>query len=129
MILIVLFFLQILEVNGQSLLNIAHNKALDILKKPNHLSITVKSNLAKYKEVMGSNKNNVTLRNQDNVYDLSKKRHSVSEMPAISTTDKPLSQEKKSSYKKERSFMMTIAGTRPRVRKALRNILYRDMNR
>ena len=36
---------QILEVNGQSMLNISHNKALELLRKTTHLSITVKSNL------------------------------------------------------------------------------------
>ncbi|KAL0104370.1 hypothetical protein PUN28_017239 [Cardiocondyla obscurior] len=43
---------QILEVNGQSFEHVNHTKALDILRASTHLSITVKSNLLAFKEML-----------------------------------------------------------------------------
>ncbi|XP_032687604.1 rap guanine nucleotide exchange factor 2-like isoform X8 [Odontomachus brunneus] len=43
---------QILEVNGQSFEHVNHAKALDILRASTHLSITVKSNLLAFKEML-----------------------------------------------------------------------------
>ncbi|XP_073989793.1 rap guanine nucleotide exchange factor 2-like isoform X3 [Rhodnius prolixus] len=45
---------QILEVNGNSFEHISHNKALEILRSSTHLSITVKSNLYGFKEMLSS---------------------------------------------------------------------------
>ncbi|KAL1122157.1 hypothetical protein AAG570_003562 [Ranatra chinensis] len=55
---------QILEVNGHSFEHISHAKALEILRSSTHLSITVKSNLLGFKEMVesasgrGGNNNN-----------------------------------------------------------------------
>ncbi|XP_054267681.1 rap guanine nucleotide exchange factor 2 isoform X3 [Macrosteles quadrilineatus] len=43
---------QILEVNGQSFEHVSHAKALEILRGTTHLSITVKSNLLAFKEML-----------------------------------------------------------------------------
>ncbi|CAA9998648.1 unnamed protein product, partial [Nesidiocoris tenuis] len=43
---------QILEVNGNSFEHISHPKALEILRSSTHLSITVKSNLIGFKEML-----------------------------------------------------------------------------
>ncbi|XP_043208964.1 rap guanine nucleotide exchange factor 6-like, partial [Amphibalanus amphitrite] len=43
---------QILEVNGQSFEHISHPRALEVLRGTTHLSITVKSNLLAFKEML-----------------------------------------------------------------------------
>ncbi|XP_046668061.1 rap guanine nucleotide exchange factor 6 isoform X3 [Homalodisca vitripennis] len=43
---------QILEVNGQSFDHVSHARALEILRSTTHLSITVKSNLLAFKEML-----------------------------------------------------------------------------
>ncbi|KAK9885869.1 hypothetical protein WA026_013744 [Henosepilachna vigintioctopunctata] len=45
---------QILEVNGQSFEHVSHARALEILKGTTHLSITVKSNLLHFKEMLNT---------------------------------------------------------------------------
>lgn len=45
---------QILEVNGQSFEHITHSRALEILRGTTHLSITVKSNLLHFKEMLNT---------------------------------------------------------------------------
>lgn len=45
---------QILEVNGQSFEHITHARALEILRGTTHLSITVKSNLLHFKEMLNT---------------------------------------------------------------------------
>lgn len=45
---------QILEVNGQSFEHVSHAKALEILRGTTHLSITVKSNLLNFKEMLNT---------------------------------------------------------------------------
>lgn len=45
---------QILEVNGQSFEHVSHAKALEILRGTTHLSITVKSNLLNFKEMLST---------------------------------------------------------------------------
>lgn len=45
---------QILEVNGQSFEHVSHARALEILRGTTHLSITVKSNLLNFKEMLNT---------------------------------------------------------------------------
>ncbi|KAL3284268.1 hypothetical protein HHI36_018429 [Cryptolaemus montrouzieri] len=45
---------QILEVNGQSFEHVSHARALEILRGTTHLSITVKSNLLHFKEMLNT---------------------------------------------------------------------------
>ncbi|XP_066256513.1 rap guanine nucleotide exchange factor 6 isoform X4 [Euwallacea similis] len=45
---------QILEVNGQSFEHVSHARALEILKGTTHLSITIKSNLLHFKEMLNT---------------------------------------------------------------------------
>ncbi|XP_063910805.1 rap guanine nucleotide exchange factor 6 isoform X7 [Zophobas morio] len=45
---------QIIEVNGQSFEHVSHAKALEILRGTTHLSITVKSNLLHFKEMLNT---------------------------------------------------------------------------
>ncbi|XP_044734898.1 rap guanine nucleotide exchange factor 6 isoform X3 [Chrysoperla carnea] len=45
---------QILDVNGQSFEHVSHAKALEILRGTTHLSITVKSNLFNFKEMLNT---------------------------------------------------------------------------
>lgn len=119
------FCLQILEVNGQSMLQVSHSKALELLRKTTHLSITVKSNLAQFKEMLENSEKNATLRRQDSNQSNNKQRLSA---PDLDNAMLHSPQEKKSSGKKEKGFMMTIASTKPKVRKALRNLIPRNMS-
>ncbi|XP_021942904.1 rap guanine nucleotide exchange factor 2 isoform X4 [Zootermopsis nevadensis] len=48
---------QILEVNGQSFDHVTHPKALEVLRGTTHLSITVKSNLLAFKEMLQTPEN------------------------------------------------------------------------
>uniref|UniRef100_T1J310 Rap guanine nucleotide exchange factor 2 n=1 Tax=Strigamia maritima TaxID=126957 RepID=T1J310_STRMM len=48
---------QILEVNGQSFEHMSHAKALEVLRGTTHLSITVKSNLLAFKEMLNTPEN------------------------------------------------------------------------
>merc|ERR1719402_1143257 len=48
---------QILEVNGQSFQHVSHANALDLLRGSTHLSITVKSNLLNFKEMLQTPEN------------------------------------------------------------------------
>ncbi|MFH4975287.1 hypothetical protein AB6A40_001996 [Gnathostoma spinigerum] len=43
---------QIIELNGQSFKSMSHSRALDLLRSSTHLSLTVKSNLLGFKELM-----------------------------------------------------------------------------
>lgn len=52
-----MFFLQILEVNSNSFLSISYQKALEILRNGTHLSITVKSNVLGFKEMLSCDNN------------------------------------------------------------------------
>nr|XP_018902577.1 PREDICTED: rap guanine nucleotide exchange factor 2 isoform X3 [Bemisia tabaci] len=45
---------QILEVNGQSFEHVSHKRALEVLRGTTHLSITVKSNLLVFKEMLST---------------------------------------------------------------------------
>ncbi|XP_064457908.1 rap guanine nucleotide exchange factor 6-like isoform X3 [Ornithodoros turicata] len=45
---------EILEVNGQSFATMSHSQALEILRKATHLSITVRSNLLEFKEMLNN---------------------------------------------------------------------------
>lgn len=45
---------QIIEVNGQSFEHVSHARALEILRGTTHLSITVKSNLLHFKEMLST---------------------------------------------------------------------------
>ncbi|GLG96449.1 Guanine nucleotide-releasing factor 2 [Gryllus bimaculatus] len=55
---------QILEVNGQSFDHVTHAKALEILRGTTHLSITVKSNLLAFKEMLQTPDNSPRPRNR-----------------------------------------------------------------
>ncbi|XP_058810856.1 rap guanine nucleotide exchange factor 2-like isoform X2 [Phymastichus coffea] len=56
----------ILEVNGQSFEHVSHAKALEILRGSTHLSITVKSNLLDFKEMLQVPDNSPRARNRPN---------------------------------------------------------------
>ncbi|XP_023318481.1 rap guanine nucleotide exchange factor 2-like isoform X13 [Trichogramma pretiosum] len=55
---------QMLEVNGQSFEHVNHAKALEILRGSTHLSITVKSNLLAFKEMLQQPDNSTRPRNR-----------------------------------------------------------------
>lgn len=63
---------QIIEVNGQSFEHVSHNRALDILRGTTHLSITVKSNLLHFKEMLNTPDNSPRPKCPRNVYDIIK---------------------------------------------------------
>ncbi|XP_060559635.1 rap guanine nucleotide exchange factor 6-like isoform X14 [Ruditapes philippinarum] len=130
---------QILEVNGQSMLNISHSKALELLRKTTHLSITVKSNLLEFKEMLDNTEKNATLKRMDFQQTNYKQRLSAPDLensfpPAGILSDNALLpspqdfNKKNNSHKKDKSFMMTIASSKPRLRKALRNFFPRNMS-
>lgn len=55
---------QILEVNGQSFEHIGHKRALEVLRATTHLSITVRSNLHAFKEMLNTPDNSPRPRNK-----------------------------------------------------------------
>ena len=55
---------QILEVNGQSFEHISHKRALEVLRATTHLSITVRSNLHAFKEMLNTPDNSPRPRNK-----------------------------------------------------------------
>ncbi|KAJ9600078.1 hypothetical protein L9F63_009620, partial [Diploptera punctata] len=57
---------QILEVNGQSFDHVTHAKALEILRGTTHLSITVKSNLLAFKEMLQTPENSPRTKGRKN---------------------------------------------------------------
>ncbi|KAF7274030.1 hypothetical protein GWI33_013284, partial [Rhynchophorus ferrugineus] len=65
---------QILEVNGQSFEHVSQTRALDILRGATHLSITVKSNLLHFKELLNTPANSPRPRSRK-VSEISKIQH------------------------------------------------------
>ncbi|VDK71703.1 unnamed protein product, partial [Onchocerca ochengi] len=59
---------QIIEVNGQSFKKISLVRALEVLRSNTHLSITVKSNLLGFKEMIARSERAVDVEDQCNVY-------------------------------------------------------------
>ncbi|CAI9720796.1 rap guanine nucleotide exchange factor 2 isoform X14 [Octopus vulgaris] len=108
---------QILEVNGVNFINVSHSKALEILKGATHLSITVKSNLLEFRELLTEKKRSSGSKDEPiKLYTDHKQRLSAPDLeaslaPAISSV------KEKKNDKKERGFMtMTY---KPKIRKAL----------
>jgi len=108
------------------MLNISHSKALEMLRKTTHLSITVKSNLAQFKEMLENYEQNATIRRQDYSSPANNKQRLSA--PDLENSLLPSPQEKKPNSKKEKSFMNTIASSKPKFRKALRNLIPRNMS-
>lgn len=110
---------QILEVNGVNFINISHCKALETLRGTTHLSITVKSNLLEFRELLAEKRCLNTNKDEPVKYTDHKQRLSAPDLeaslvPAISST------KEKKNDKKERGFMtMTY---KPKIRKALMRI-------
>ncbi|XP_052266467.1 rap guanine nucleotide exchange factor 6-like isoform X4 [Dreissena polymorpha] len=122
---------QILEVNGASMLNMSHHKAMELLRKTTHLSITVKSNLAEFKEMLEHNEKNANIKRQDFQQTNTKQRLSIPDLEQAlvqqsSANDSGTS--KKHAAKKDKGFMNTIASSKPRFRRALRNLIPRNMS-
>lgn len=63
---------QIIEVNGQSFEHVSHSRALEILRGTTHLSITVKSNLLHFKEMLNTPDNSPRPKCPRNMYDIIK---------------------------------------------------------
>ncbi|XP_048248295.1 rap guanine nucleotide exchange factor 6-like isoform X4 [Haliotis rufescens] len=118
---------QILEVNGQNFHQISHNKALEILRGTTHLSITVKSNLHEFKEMLqAADKNTPRKLKADFIMPSMKQRLSAPDLDAsvpviVNTKDNK-------HDKKDKGFM--ALGNRPRLKKALMkmNLIPRNLN-
>lgn len=82
---------------------------------------------AEFKEMLENTEKNATLKRHDFQHSNHKQRLSV---PDLENTLLPVPQEtkKNTSNKKERGFMMTIASSKPKLRKALRNLIPRNMS-
>ncbi|XP_026287919.1 rap guanine nucleotide exchange factor 2 isoform X4 [Frankliniella occidentalis] len=63
---------QILEVNGQSFEHVSHNRALEILRGTTHLSITVKSNLLAFKEMLSMPDNSPRSRSRNKMCEIAR---------------------------------------------------------
>ncbi|XP_052780922.1 rap guanine nucleotide exchange factor 6-like isoform X6 [Mya arenaria] len=121
---------QILEVNGQNMTNISHSKALELLRKTTHLSITVKSNLAEFKEMLDNDEKSAMMRRQEFQQTNNKQRLSAPDLEQVLLPPSPSSDSGsgKKQKKKDKSFMNTIASSKPRFRIALRNLIPRNMS-
>ncbi|KAL3876620.1 hypothetical protein ACJMK2_034439 [Sinanodonta woodiana] len=113
---------QILEVNGHNFQCISHNRALEILRGTTHLSITVKSNLLEFKEMLHNQEKNAPQKRQE----FSSHQKQRLSAPDLENALSPLKE--KSSGKKDKSLMMTIAGSKPKIRKALKSLIPRNMS-
>ncbi|WAQ95760.1 RPGF6-like protein [Mya arenaria] len=121
---------EILEVNGQNMTNISHSKALELLRKTTHLSITVKSNLAEFKEMLDNDEKSAMMRRQEFQQTNNKQRLSAPDLEQVLLPPSPSSDSGsgKKQKKKDKSFMNTIASSKPRFRIALRNLIPRNMS-
>lgn len=129
---------QILEVNGQSFEHVSRDRALEILKGTTHLSITVKSNLSNFKEMLNTPDNSPRPRSRK-VSEISKlqpdPRARLSSVDAnlVLGTETPCSQpvtiNSPQKEGKKQSFM--TLGPKRRLQKALMkmNFLPKNMNR
>ncbi|XP_070185969.1 rap guanine nucleotide exchange factor 2-like isoform X2 [Littorina saxatilis] len=122
---------QILEVNGKKFQQIYYNKALEILRGSTHLSISVKSNLQEFKEMLRSAEKNTPRKvkreeNQNQLGHMARQRLSVPDLDSalsyISTTTTTTSTTTTTTTtekKPERSKGLFNWGSKPRIKKAL----------
>ncbi|KAK6187380.1 hypothetical protein SNE40_005425 [Patella caerulea] len=98
---------QILEVNGNNFSHISHNRALEILRGTTHLSVTVKSNLHEFKEMLhASEKTTPRKLKQDPFIGPPKQRLSAPDLEhSVPIITSNITKEKKE--KKEKGFMFT----------------------
>ncbi|KAM7042561.1 rap guanine nucleotide exchange factor 6 isoform 3-T3 [Acridotheres tristis] len=105
---------QIMEVNGQNFENITFVKALEILKNNTHLSITVKTNIFVFKELLcriGQEKNGIP--HIPKIAEKRTNRYSIPDMPG--DVEQILPREKGNKKMKAN----TVSGGRNRIRKIL----------
>lgn len=62
------FIFKVIEVNGQSFKKISLIRALEVLRSNTHLSITVKSNLLGFKEMIARSERAADVEDQCNTY-------------------------------------------------------------
>lgn len=110
--------------------NISHSKALELLRKTTHLSITVKSNLAEFKEMLENSEKSAVVKRQDFQQVNHSARLSAPDLEPMLQQMSPVSDSgsEKKSKKKDKSLMNTIASSKPRFRMALRNLIPRNMS-
>ncbi|XP_017778513.1 PREDICTED: rap guanine nucleotide exchange factor 2 isoform X3 [Nicrophorus vespilloides] len=115
---------QILEVNGQSFEHVAKSRALEILCGTTHLSITVKSNLLHFKEMLNTPDNSPRPRKTSEISKLQpdpRARLSSIDGHMILNTESPCSQpvtiNSPQKESKKQSFM--TLGPKKRIQKAL----------
>ncbi|XP_048525291.1 rap guanine nucleotide exchange factor 6 isoform X5 [Dendroctonus ponderosae] len=117
---------QILEVNGQSFEHVSHAKALEILRGTTHLSITIKSNLLHFKEMLNTPDNSPRPRSRK-VSEIAKIQHdprarlSSVEGSMLLGHDTPCSQPVtiNSPQKEVKKPMFSTMGPKRRLQKAL----------
>ncbi|BFZ03443.1 hypothetical protein BsWGS_06482 [Bradybaena similaris] len=109
---------QILEVNGHKFQHIYYNKALEILRGTTHLSVTVRSNLQEFKEMLRSSKNTPRkVKREDGSIPNPKQRLSV---PDLESTLSVFQTDQADGKKTEKRG--GIFGSNSRLRKALTRI-------
>uniref|UniRef100_A0A8C2SXI6 Rap guanine nucleotide exchange factor 6 n=1 Tax=Coturnix japonica TaxID=93934 RepID=A0A8C2SXI6_COTJA len=105
---------QIMEVNGQNFENITFAKALEILRNNTHLSITVKTNIFVFKELLcriGQEKNGIP--HIPKIAEKKNNRYSIPDMPG--DVEQMFPREKGNKKLKAN----TVSGGRNRIRKIL----------
>ncbi|KFQ25850.1 Rap guanine nucleotide exchange factor 6, partial [Merops nubicus] len=105
---------QIMEVNGQNFENITFVKALEILRNNTHLSITVKTNIFVFKELLcriGQEKNGIP--HIPKIAEKKNNRYSIPDMPG--DVEQMFPREKGNKKMKAN----TVSGGRNRIRKIL----------
>ncbi|MEE6479291.1 hypothetical protein FKM82_012201 [Ascaphus truei] len=106
---------QIMEVNGQNFENITYSKALEIFKNNTHLSITVKTNIFVFKELLiriGQEKNN-GVPHIPKIAEKKSNRYSIPDLPGDMEQMFP----REKGNKKIKAN--TVSGGRNRIRKIL----------
>ncbi|XP_041443952.1 rap guanine nucleotide exchange factor 6 isoform X11 [Xenopus laevis] len=106
---------QIMEVNGQNFENIPYAKALEILKNNTHLSITVKTNIFVFKELLnriGQEKKNGV----PHVPKIAEKKNNRYSIPDLSNDVEQMFPRDRTSKKMKAN---TVSGGRNRIRKIL----------
>ncbi|XP_064594655.1 rap guanine nucleotide exchange factor 6-like isoform X3 [Liolophura sinensis] len=123
---------QILEVNGVNFETISHTRALEVLRGTTHLSVTVKSNLLAFKEMLQVPDRSSRKGKKDEIAKLQtdpKQRLSAPDLEAAAVPPViTITKDKKSDKKDTKSFM--AFGNKTKLRKALMkmNIIPRNMS-
>ena len=125
---------QILEVNGQNFQNITHNRALELLRGTTHLSMSIKSNLPEFKEMIEVTEQNKQNRQTTQSVSSYSKRLSAPDLdnlsPLFKSKDRKMDKKDKSWFSTvgKKAFIKKMGSFFPR-NASTSNIEFENMNK